>query len=613
MRIDTITLQNFRSYADGEFRLDAPITFVGGRNGAGKSTIVDALRWALAGHCRGTDARGTGAETLMRLADQPVPMAVTVRMTDAGGPFQITRAHNGASARTEVSWPLGGKETPAAAILNRLGVSAAVVDACLHTDHFLDLHHAEAKNLLLAVLDVRVPIGEERLTLDQVESRYKDAFERRRQGKADLSAIVVPQRPDQAPPDVAALEEKLAGLRDDEKALITTSAVATGRRAELERQLAAAQQAADDAGRRVASFPDLAQAIENARAELAAATPDGDAEAAVQQHRVSLVDADGRLKVLADHLHAVETHDPERGCVLHADIPCKTSAKQFRGRMEALRSDIEQLTALVASTRSAIAAAEADVMARAGIQARIAGLEADLAAQRRAEEAHESALERVAALQTEISNTPEDSAEDPALVELRARIAKGEEVIRTGRDLAAKMAAHLNAIERQREASRALGAVEREVDLLGPKGARAQALTDAMGAFEGRINAALARFGYELHICVEPWLVMVNQRPSDLLSASERLRVGVALQLALAEISGFGFVAIDQVDMLDRGHRMTLAEVLQHASQSVQVLAACTFDDDRALPAPPGWTVYRLRKDAGAATQVERVNDPVPA
>ena len=45
--IDKITMKEFRSHADTELPLVKPITFVGGVNGAGKSSIRQATQIAL--------------------------------------------------------------------------------------------------------------------------------------------------------------------------------------------------------------------------------------------------------------------------------------------------------------------------------------------------------------------------------------------------------------------------------------------------------------------------------------------------------------------------------------------------------------------------------------
>jgi hypothetical protein len=94
-----------------------------------------------------------------------------------------------------------------------VGGHEGVVTALTRSRAFLDLKHAEAKDLLLQVLNVRVDVGGERLTLAQLDARYEEAFEARRDAKARAAAIRVPdapamrrhrcQRPEGPTPDAA--------------------------------------------------------------------------------------------------------------------------------------------------------------------------------------------------------------------------------------------------------------------------------------------------------------------------------------------------------------------------------------------------------------------------
>ena len=65
MRLTNIELTNFRSFRGTTVSCAASRVVVAGRNGVGKTTVADAIRWVLIGSCRGTDARGAGAEHLI--------------------------------------------------------------------------------------------------------------------------------------------------------------------------------------------------------------------------------------------------------------------------------------------------------------------------------------------------------------------------------------------------------------------------------------------------------------------------------------------------------------------------------------------------------------------
>src|SRR3954453_14923590 len=53
MRVTQLTLRDFRTYAEAEVRLARGLTVVSGRNGAGKTNLLEALYFACTGRsCR---------------------------------------------------------------------------------------------------------------------------------------------------------------------------------------------------------------------------------------------------------------------------------------------------------------------------------------------------------------------------------------------------------------------------------------------------------------------------------------------------------------------------------------------------------------------------------
>src|ERR1700738_2600842 len=49
MRLNSLRLQNFRQHADSFITFDAGLTGIIGANGSGKTTILEAIAWALHG------------------------------------------------------------------------------------------------------------------------------------------------------------------------------------------------------------------------------------------------------------------------------------------------------------------------------------------------------------------------------------------------------------------------------------------------------------------------------------------------------------------------------------------------------------------------------------
>src|SRR5262245_50786550 len=220
MRIDSLSLRNFRSYAAADVVLGPGLNISGGLNGAGKSTLLDALAVALTGTCRGAEA-GRGLDDLRRYGDRK---KWAVRVVAGGETF----------VRQE-------GEGPRAAVQQRiesvLGVPAPAIRACLYAGELLRLERKEAQRL---ILDLAKPAGIEipaqvyellatlqyvgavspgRLaTLADLDRCYRDLYPRRTENGRLLKAIGTPES--LAAP--AALEGLSPGVMADQERVIRT-------------------------------------------------------------------------------------------------------------------------------------------------------------------------------------------------------------------------------------------------------------------------------------------------------------------------------------------------------------------------------------------------------
>jgi DNA replication and repair protein RecF len=84
MRIAGLSLRNFRSYAAADVELGPGVTVVTGRNGAGKTNLLDALYFG----CTGRSSRTANERELVRFDEQVV--RVTVRTEAGDGPHELS-------------------------------------------------------------------------------------------------------------------------------------------------------------------------------------------------------------------------------------------------------------------------------------------------------------------------------------------------------------------------------------------------------------------------------------------------------------------------------------------------------------------------------------------
>jgi len=611
MRIARLELRDFRCHRHSTVTFDH-VTYIAGPNNAGKSSCVDALTWCLTGRTRGTDARGAGAAQLKRLTSAGLPadrMHVTVEIEGFG---PVTRTLQGASAILSVPDGTAGSALWAqqGALETHLGASADVLHAVLSGDILLTLPHAEAKALLMAILDVRVPLeGEAQpLTLAQLDARYQQAFDARKTAKAQLAAIQVPPAPAGELPDVVDIERRLQELREREKALIAEEAETVGarrqQRAALDHERQALTRQIRDAAAaqpaQVLATPTLLAQFDAEVArlerELAEEAPPYAETAAASET------ARARLRVLGETVTALRTHSPSRGCVLDSAIPCKTAAKAFGGQVEQLQAELDRLSEEIRTLEATTVATQRREFDLDQAKRSVTTVREELA-RREAEAARRAEREaRLAAIDAELASLPADPGPSPERAQLQQRIAKGQQVLKDAHAIHQQHALHQERLTARQAAAAEVTRLEALVEQLGPKGIRVAALAGALEGFHARINQHLAAWGYAVTCQLEPWRVVVNGRGADLLSTSERLRVGLAVQLAIAEVTGLSFVAIDQVDLLDGANRAVLAELLH--GWSGQVLIAATRDEP---PVPiDGVTCYWLTAGQDGTT-VERV------
>lgn len=585
MKLAALDLQNFRCHRKTTIEFGPRVTLIYGRNGTGKSSIADALEFALAGRCRGTDAGGKGAQVLVG----PWGGMATIRLTiDTGEFFERTIPANGSRP----------------ALISR-EVASILVDGT----RIIDLQHADAKALLLGILDAHVEIDGERLSLGELDSCEQQAREARAAAKKLRDSIIVPAKPDGELYDIAGIERKLADLRDNEKALIAQQAQGAGNRRALERQGEAVRVEIANLQAKLATYGETLdedlEAAERRVEKQRKGRPDD-----AQRNRLTVASATERLSMLRHTLAKLSDHHPDRGCVLDNRVPCKTAKKAFADYIAELG---KQIAAIEKEKADALAAIDAEVKQDAAAQAALQVLEQTrraVADRARDGEAIEQAQRRLADVQRQLAKCPaDDGTGSEELATLRTRIQKGEEILRAAREAQRQADGHEAEQKRLDEAKAEVERLEARCALLGPKGARVAALDAALERFTPGINDGLAPFDIGVEFQMEPWKILVNGRPAEMLSASERLRFGLAFQMALAQAVGAGFIVVDQADILDRGNRRILTNLAMGWGGG-QVIVLATRDDGEDLPAIDGVPAYRLtRSGRDAGTKVVRAEE----
>lgn len=434
MKLGNLRLSNFIAHAATDIDLSRPITVIAGRNGSGKTSIADAIKYALIGRCRSTDAAGRGADRLIRRGAETARVTLTASID--GEALEIQRGPGVANLNWRGTVSTGAQVN--AVVQSVLGAPADLVEAVLDAPSWFDLPSARQSELLAGVLQLsyshaeierearalglsesavmalvgglgRMAADRESYGPEILEALYQSAFEKRAAAKKDLRDLEARAKanssPGRMPTDeeiqaqadlVRQLEDQMGSLRESIGAL-RSRAQERGRLAaavaETEGGLAKARQAAANAQTKPArssqlslsssvSVEDLDTRIADLRRSEASLVIACDAARATRQDRSREM----------DHLEQ-EIVGIEQGQVvcpsIHAPAACplsEASLAESRTRLPAMKKELGK--------RKAALAAAAEALRRANEALDACRTEAHTAQQQRQARAEEQARQQ---------------------------------------------------------------------------------------------------------------------------------------------------------------------------------------------------------------------------
>jgi DNA repair exonuclease SbcCD ATPase subunit len=205
-------------------------------------------------------------------------------------------------------------------------------------------------------------------------------------------------------------------------------------------------------------------------------------------------------------------------------------------------------------------------------------------------------------LNDRISSLPPDE-ENERVATLNAEISEFESKLSAAAVFEQKKQERAKALNDHKKLTRLSTLLEELVEYFGKDGIKAKLLGGSVGSFINQMNVVLAEWGYHCDLQLEPYGFQVSRLlpgsktdgaklSLELLSNSERLRFGVAFQVALAITTGIRMVVVDEVDMLDTAGRSAFYEMLL-ASDLDQAIAIGT-DEREEVPEIPGTVFYRV-------------------
>ncbi|MEF8820238.1 MAG: DNA double-strand break repair ATPase Rad50 [Haloferacaceae archaeon] len=182
MRVDRVALRNFKPYGEGEVAFEAGVTVVHGVNGSGKSSLLDAVFFALYGSSA-LDA-GTTLEDLVRNGEEETEVSLAFTHEDAG--YRIDRRLRRYDDRVDHDCELTGADV---AVEGAADVEAFVTDLIrMDADAFVNcayVRQGEVNKLIEATPRERRATIDDLLQLGRLEE-YRERAGDARLGVEDV-------------------------------------------------------------------------------------------------------------------------------------------------------------------------------------------------------------------------------------------------------------------------------------------------------------------------------------------------------------------------------------------------------------------------------------------
>lgn len=612
MKLASLRLKDFRAYVEAAIAFEEPLCIIRGGNKTGKSSLRQAIELSLTRRTDGTDPRGAGANDKVRHGSKKAIIDMT--MDTARGAVEVRTSYNGTGREQKTTPP---------EFAGYLDANALHFSCCLDSAFFIDLPLAEQKNVLAALiaptsydfdpetvarvdkhLSARVWDGSPVGTIDDV---YREAYDLRRDTKAKLSFLRIPELPAAPSRDSATIKQRIEDLTRDRDRLLQAKASGNNSAvvATLEADIRNAEQNLKDARLRLTTARATRDECEKHILTGASLTK----IKKVAANRAKLDD----LLVQEKELER-EANDQTESQAIYEELrsnPCCPTCTQAitdtfidgkigeHKRLEEearakLRALVEEIAALgdVAAAEKALSLhdthSKGKIEATKGVAEwteKVTGYEEMLTRSRQGLE--NAQAESVPVDTTELDKVTAELAGERKNLEAALRY----ETLWTEIQVATA---------KQTELQAAVDDLEWICKEFGKDGLKARLIAANLEKFMDVVNATLQAFGYHASASIEPYEFIVNwengpRLPLKELSGSEQMAFGMALQCAISIASGLRFVVIDRADTFVNGMRDAFFGVLHELVTDGALHQAIALVADERLEIPesaPGVAFY---------------------
>jgi len=582
MEIKELYLKDFKCFEEFKIQFTRPINLIFGENTSGKSSIVQAISLALTGKM------GNGCERRSLVRHKAEDFAVTVSLSQNGIPdhpkqYEITQY-------TSIR-----ESTDPETIFQGLKTNRETLAAIMDTANFLNLHPDEKKRILFDLLpDLKIDanniachlttwlkdkpeimkkynidLGEDLMEVlsspTSLEDAYNQVYEERRIAKRELKTLgECPKLPkgltrEKLETDLNQKRQELSYLH---VAIGETKGMAQGERRQIERELSQVTEELNQ-------IETLLQDANNERLSK-------QLEALKDQHSViaeeiqtlrdnyaSLQRETGRL--LAQKEQEEKSKSKAKNfaghCPLFPDLTCKT--KEVLSRMSTTIPDNTELSAAIeaqtkkTSDTARLLKEKEDALKQINNSGNI--IKDNLSHIAGSRKKYQYLQEKKQKLEKILSTVSTDKATESQ--KLKEKITILESEIREETNLFTLL-----------EKAEAFQALEKRINKLevltlafSPKGIMSNLMKGAASSLMRLANSLMAdltnnRYAIEINLEEGFQIFLCNCQTGaltdiNIVSTSERFRVGIVMQAVLSELTGLRFMVIDGIDILDQANR----------------------------------------------------------
>jgi hypothetical protein len=617
MLINSLSLENFTSHRRTflEFKKTPKIHLFLGALNAGKSSIKKAIEFALVGQCESYRKRNDNVRDLIH--DLDAAKRFTVRVdTDLGiaerGVAQTNRYIEWINKKGESSETI---EVP---------FRPEIISACLNTTDFFLWDSKTQKEAILNIIGVEVkheailekfegdPVALEFLagykfnSIPVLDASYEKVYRERTDVNREIKLTKAPEPPEGEEPPIDKIEAQLRDIEDQEKKAIAETAELIGHGKGFQRN--AMERLRGEITTMNNWFENFQKPTKEAAKALTAKLNKAKKDEAAYRKKHDKLERDRTyaLAYMTQHSQAKVLLENFDGSCIGARFKCPAQVKQIQGAVVE-QTDLERESQGEAhDLAEKLAKLEDDYTSPAQVEA-----EAEVF--RNTTKKYNINKEKLKELEEKLKEleAQEDTTENPEVVKLEEWKAELAERIKVGRSVLEKakqwkLRRELvdQAAERMKELEIKSGQLESLVEFFGPKGVRLQLIHDKVSKFQDAVNGHLKGFGFELDIQVDPWLIKARTRPVASLSRSERFRLGVALQIALAKWSKMNFICVDNAEILTPPFRTIMLDMIKEAKLDQSFIFWTLMIPEEEFKKPPvKWVqFYMVKNEEGVST-----------